>query len=74
MVVLKFFIGSLFRASLPNLFSFRGLADKNTKVNSSLEIISETLKKLWIDRGMGSLGGLSSGNSTPTLFLDDENI
>lgn len=68
-MVLKFFIGSLFRTSLPNLFSFCELADKNTKVNSGLEINSETLKKLGIDRGMGSLGGFSSGNSTPTFLL-----
>lgn len=67
--MLKFFIGSLFRTSLHNLFSFCGLADKNTKVNSRLEIISETLKKPGIDRGRGSLGGFSSDNSTPTFLL-----
>lgn len=67
--MLKFFIGSLFRTSLPNLFSFCGLADKNTKVNSSLEIISENVKNLGIDRRMCSLEVFNSGNSIPTLLL-----
>lgn len=61
--MLQFFIVGCLELVHPIYFSFCGLADTNTKVNSSLEISSETLMNLGTDRGRGSLREFSFGGS-----------